>query len=61
MQEFNAKQIGHMLQNHIKDCTTTAEKVDPIAKETDELRARVTFQGFRLRDLEAKIERLETE
>ena len=58
-QEFNAKQAEDKLENHIKDCTSTKREIKLIGNEADGLKARVDYQGFRLTDLEEKIEQLE--
>ena len=60
-QEFNTQQIEDKLKEHISDCQETRREVDSIGKEADGLRARVNFQGFRLTDVERRIEQLERE
>ena len=60
-QEFTAKQIEDKLQKHIEDCHETKLEVKAVGDVTDGLRARVTYQGLRLSDVEMKIEQLERE
>ena len=60
-QEFNSKQAEDKLQKHISDYTETKEEVSSLASETDGLKTRMTFQNFRLTEIEEKIEYLERE
>ena len=60
-QEFNAKQMEDKLQDHVTACKITKQEVKSLGEETDGLRARVNYQGFRLSDVEKKIEQLERE
>ena len=60
-QEFNSKQLEDQIQKHTADLDITKREVKTLGKESDGLQARVTFQNFRLTELELKIEQLERE
>ena len=60
-QEFNAKQLEDRLVKHIEDHAKTKHEVKVVCKETDGLRARMSYHGYRLTELEIRIEQLERE
>ena len=60
-QEFNSQQMDDKLQKQAAEIVSTKREVKALSGETDGLHARVTFQNFRLTDLEVKIEQLERE
>ena len=57
--EFNARQLEDKLTQHEGDCKRDREKVAAAVTATDNLTTRVKFQGFRMSDIERKIEELE--